>query len=146
MLPALFYAHAAFRVFVAASFIVIGVLHFTHGAVFEAIVPPYLPAPLVLVYLSGLAEIAGGVGLLIPRLRWRAGIGLLLLLAAVFPANLHMYFNEVYLPVDWLDQSPEALFWRLWFQPVIAIQVIIAMQSPTRRRSPVLDRADDLPN
>lgn len=143
MLPALYYAHAAFRVFVAVSFIVIGVLHFTHGALFEAIMPPYLPAPMFLVYLSGVFEIAGGVGLLIPRLRWQAGIGLLLLLVAVFPANWHMYANNVYLPVEWLDQNPDSLYWRLWFQPVIAIQVIIAMQSPTMRRPPVMDRDDD---
>ncbi len=52
--------------------------------------PPYLPAPLALVYLSGAFEVLGGVGLLMPRFRRAAGWGLIALLVAVFPANLYM--------------------------------------------------------
>ncbi len=57
---------------------------------FEAIVPPALPAPGVLVAVSGAAEVLGGVGLLVPGVRAAAGVGLILLLAAVFPANVFM--------------------------------------------------------
>lgn len=57
---------------------------------YEKLIPPYLPAPSVLVVLSGLAEIAGGIGLLLPRFRQAAGVGLILLLVAVFPANVEM--------------------------------------------------------
>lgn len=52
--------------------------------------PPYLSAPLALVYLSGLLEVLGGVGVLAPRFRKAAGWGLIALLVAVFPANLYM--------------------------------------------------------
>ena len=53
-------------------------------------IPPWLPAPSLLNSISGAAEIAGGIGILIPKLRKPAAIGLILLLIAVFPANLHL--------------------------------------------------------
>ena len=65
-------------------------LHFVRPRPFEAIVPPALPAPRALVYASGAAEVAGGIGLLVPRLRRAAGLGLVALLLAVFPANVWM--------------------------------------------------------
>ena len=86
-----------FRWFLAASFVAVGVGHFTNPAPFVSIVPPYLPEPLALVYISGFFEILGGIGLLIPQTRRAAGWGLLALLVAVYPANIHMLVNEVYL-------------------------------------------------
>jgi uncharacterized membrane protein len=52
--------------------------------------PPYLPAPDVLIAISGVAEILGGVGLLVPKVRAAAGVGLVVLLLAVLPANVEM--------------------------------------------------------
>ena len=78
------------RVGLGIFFIVAGVLHFVVPDYYAAIVPPYFPAPAALVALSGLAEIAGGAGLMIPRVRQAAGAGLVLLLIVVFPANLEM--------------------------------------------------------
>ena len=63
--------------------------------------PPYLPAHRELVYLSGVFEILGGIGLLIPGLRRFAGWGLIALLLAVFPANVHMALN----PQPFIDQG-----------------------------------------
>ena len=83
-------AQAASVVLLAAVFVGAGVLHFVKPRVFEAIVPPSLPAPRLLVYLSGVAEVLGGAGLLVPALRVWAGWGLAALLVAVFPANLYM--------------------------------------------------------
>jgi uncharacterized membrane protein len=71
-------------------FAVAGVLHFVVPGTYERIVPRWLPAPRLLVYLSGAAELAGAAGLLVPALRPAAGWGLILLLAAVFPANVQM--------------------------------------------------------
>lgn len=51
--------------------------------------PPWLPWPLTLVYVSGFAEIAGGLGVLFPTTRRLAGAGLVALLLAVFPANVY---------------------------------------------------------
>ena len=82
-----------------------GVNHFVNDDLYLAIMPQYLPQPELLVYLSGCFEVAGGVGLLLPRLRRAAGWGLILLLVAVFPANVHMALNA-----DTFDDFP---FWLL---------------------------------
>jgi uncharacterized membrane protein len=74
----------------ALLFVGAGVLHFVAPAPYLRIMPPYLPTPLLLVYISGAAEIAGGIGLLLPATRRLAGWGLLALLVAVFPANVYM--------------------------------------------------------
>lgn len=75
---------------IALIFVAAGVLHFVRPGPFVRIVPPFLPFPRALVYLSGVAEILGGLGVLVPALRPWAGIGLVVLLIAVFPANLYM--------------------------------------------------------
>lgn len=74
----------------AGLFVVSGILHFAMPVSYIRIVPPRLPRPDLLVLVSGAAEILGGIGLLIPRLRRPAGSGLALLLVAVFPANIYM--------------------------------------------------------
>ena len=75
---------------VAMVFVTAGVLHFAIPAPYIAIVPPWLPAAPTLVAVSGLAEIAGGIGVLDPRTKRLAGWGLIALLIAVFPANVYM--------------------------------------------------------
>jgi uncharacterized membrane protein len=74
----------------AMIFCVAGIMHFVAPAPFVRIVPPWLPAPALLVFVSGVAEIAGGLGLLLPATRVAAGWGLIALLVAVFPANIRM--------------------------------------------------------
>ncbi|MEO7038795.1 MAG: hypothetical protein ABI186_02070 [Candidatus Elarobacter sp.] len=73
-----------------AFFILAGALHFLRPEMYEKIVPPALGHARELVALSGIAEIAGGVGLLIPATRRAAGFGLIALLLAVWPANIFM--------------------------------------------------------
>jgi uncharacterized membrane protein len=75
---------------IAAIFVGAGVMHFVKPRLFAAIVPPFLPNALLLVYLSGVAEILGGLGVLVPAFRVWAGWGLIALLVAVFPANVYM--------------------------------------------------------
>ena len=102
----------------AAFFVAAGALHFTHTDGYAAIVPPYVPWDRELVYASGAAEIAGGAAMLVPRLRPWAGPWLVALLAAVFPANVHMALN----PDDpaW-HGIPDPLLWlRLPLQPLAA--------------------------
>ena len=79
-----------FRRLVAAIFIAAGILHFVAADQFASIVPDRLPRPDLLVYVSGLAELAGGIGLLLERTRRLAALGLTLLLFAVWPANFQM--------------------------------------------------------
>lgn len=107
---------AAVLVGLAGFFVLTGLTHFVKPRVFAAIVPPGLPAPGVLVAVSGAAEVAGGVGLLVEPLRAAAAVGLLLLLVAVFPANVFMArhaerFRRL--------APPWALWARLPLQPVL---------------------------
>jgi uncharacterized membrane protein len=74
----------------AVFFMVAGTFHFLKPELYLQIMPPYFPAPQVLVLISGMAEIAGGLGLLIRPCRRAAGWGLIALLVAVFPANIYM--------------------------------------------------------
>jgi uncharacterized membrane protein len=77
--------------------------------------PLYLPWPHALNIRSGAAEIAGGVGILLPQMRLLAGWGLIALLAAVFPANLNVALH------GWKGENIAA--WLLWarlpFQPLM---------------------------
>lgn len=73
----------------AAFMTTAGVAHFVNPGFFVALVPPALPAPELLVYASGVAEIAFGVGLMIPRLTRYAAWGIIATLIAVFPANIY---------------------------------------------------------
>ncbi len=68
----------------------VGIKHFTNPLWFIKIVPPILPYKLALVYISGFFEITFGVLLLFPSLRYFAGWGLILLLIAIFPANIYL--------------------------------------------------------
>ena len=79
----------------SAGYVYIGFLHFFQPDFFLKIMPPYLPFHLELVFVSGAIEIGLGVGLLFKRLRKYVGWGLILLLAAVYPANIYLAFNEV---------------------------------------------------
>ncbi len=79
----------------AAAMIVVGVVHFTSPSGFVKIVPASLPAPLLLVYVSGLFEILGGLGLLLERAHRAAAFGLIALFVAVFPANINMAWNDI---------------------------------------------------
>lgn len=82
----------------AALFVGGGTLHLVRPRMYEAVVPPWLPAHRELVLISGLAEIAGGLGVLVPALRRPAGVGLIALLVAVFPANVHMAAHPEQVP------------------------------------------------
>lgn len=87
----------------------VGVLHFVSPRGFEKIVPKWLPAPKALVYISGVFEILGGLGLMIPFSQRFSAWGLVALYLAVFPANVNMAVNEIQLS----KQQPLPV-WTLW--------------------------------
>jgi uncharacterized membrane protein len=79
------------RGLLAAFFIASGVNHFVQPRFYRMIVPPSLQDRAErVVDVTGVAEIAGGLGVMLPRTRRLSGLGLIALLAAVFPANLYM--------------------------------------------------------
>jgi uncharacterized membrane protein len=82
--------------------------------------PPYLPWHRELVFISGVCEILGGIGVLFPQpLRRAAGWGLVALLIAVFPANLHVALNDV--PIGASPPNPWLNWLRLPFQVVFIL-------------------------
>lgn len=119
-----------FRSLLGVAFVVAGVNHFRSPEMYLAMMPPWLPAHELLNTISGGAEIAGGLGLLIPRTRRLAAIGLIVLLVAVFPANLHVAFN------GWpgTDTPQWLLFARLPFQLVLIAWVIFSCPEAWVRR------------
>jgi uncharacterized membrane protein len=80
-------------------FVVSGVGHFVASDTFERMIPPYLPYPRALVLVSGGFEIAMGVLLLVPGSSRLAAWGLIALLLAVFPANVHIYRHQELFPM-----------------------------------------------
>jgi uncharacterized membrane protein len=88
----------AARILLAILFIGAGALHFVFTPVYVNIMPSYLPAPSLLVQISGVAEILGGIGLLVPAAQPAAAWGLILLLIAVLPANLNMALHTSHWP------------------------------------------------
>jgi uncharacterized membrane protein len=101
----------------AVAIIIVGVTHFTHSEQFVKIVPPELPSPLALVYISGVFEILGGIGLLIPWLSVAAAWGLIALFIAVFPANINQAIHSI--PIDGIPHHPLLYWFRLPFQAVL---------------------------
>ena len=113
------------RVILAIFFIGSGLLHLVAPERYRGIMPSYLPAPDLLIAVSGFAEILGGIGLLVPRARRFAGWGLVLLLVAVLPANVEMLRVYRVRGVAWWG---EVLLWaRLPLQFVLALLVVRAM-------------------
>lgn len=106
----------------AGFFVLAGTMHFVRPRSYEAIVPPSLPRPRELVVISGIAEIVGGLAVVAPATRPWARWWLLGLLAAVFPANLHMAVNPEQVRGLDLDRMPRWLLWaRLPLQPLMMV-------------------------
>ena len=80
--------------FMGLAYVYVGIRHFIDPDFFLAIMPDYLPYHLEAVYISGICEIALGAMLFFKKFRWIAGWGLILLLIAVFPANIYLAQNE----------------------------------------------------
>ncbi len=102
-------------------YVIVGIKHFIDPNYFLAIVPPYLPYHLELVYISGVFEIVFGLMILIPKYRYWGSIGLILLLVAVFPANI--YLAQSTQAQEAIGATQDIATWRL---PVQGIFIWIA--------------------
>ncbi len=105
------------RAILSVCIIVVGITHFLKPEQYVRIVPPQLPYPFELVYISGFFEILGGIGLMIPFVSVAAAWGLIALFIAVFPANINMTINNI--PIEGIPHYP-LLYWaRLPLQAVL---------------------------
>ncbi|MBQ75349.1 MAG: hypothetical protein CMQ20_10065 [Gammaproteobacteria bacterium] len=96
-----------------------GIGHFIQTDFFVSIVPPWVPFPLMAVYVSGVFEIFLALAILSPKLRSLAGWGLIALTLAVTPANIHMWLNPGLFP----DVTPTMLSIRLVLQVVLLFTI-----------------------
>jgi uncharacterized membrane protein len=107
---------ARMRLAMALALFFVGTDHWINPQRYLPMMPPWIPLHLELVLFTGAAEIAGGIGLLIPKLRRLAGAMLALYFVAVFPANIHNALNG--LTVEGLPQVQWYYWVRLAFQPL----------------------------
>lgn len=119
------------RIVMGVLYIAAGAGHFLVTRAYLRIMPDYLPAHRELVLLSGAAEIAGGLGLFFPPTRRAASWGIILLLIAVFPANLWMAHHP--------DRFPTVPLWILWLRLPLQLPLLwwawqYAKPEPPQRR------------
>jgi uncharacterized membrane protein len=125
-----------FRVILAVFYFAAGVAHLRAPAGFIQITPAWVPFPAEVVALTGIAEIAGAIGLFIPSLRKAAGIGLAAYAVCVFPANINHAINNIALggqALGWGYHGP-----RFLMQPVLvwlALWVSGVTDWPFRRKA-----------
>ncbi|MGH8892196.1 MAG: DoxX family protein [Actinomycetes bacterium] len=111
----------------AGLLVVTGSAHFVAPRPYAEIVPAQLPSPYALVYVSGVAELACAVGLVLPRTRRPSGWATALLFVAVFPANIRMAIDAEGRS-DWYRL---ATFARLPLQlPLVMWAVSVARRAP----------------
>lgn len=130
---------ARMRAGLALGLLVFGADHLLSPARYLAMLPPALPFPEFVVTFTGLCEIAGAAGLLVPRLRRLAGVMLGLYFLCVFPANIHNALNAG-AGIEGLSALPAWYFRaRLALQPLaiwwaLRAAEVIAWPAPPRRR------------
>ena len=110
-----------------------GITHFTNPDFFVAIMPPWIGWHLELVYISGVFEILGAIGVLVPKTRQLAGNCLILLVICVTPANVHMWLHPELFP-----DVPEAF---LSIRLVIQVLLLALIWWSTRVESPGVSSA-----
>ena len=108
----------SFLIIISSIFyVIVGIKHFIEPEYFLNIVPPYLPYHIELVYMSGLFEILFGLLILFPKYRYYGAIGLVLLLVAVFPANIYLAQSKE--AQEAIGATQEIATWRLPIQGVL---------------------------
>ena len=113
------------RLLIAIFFTVAGANHFISPDFYRPLMPDYLPWHTELIYLSGAAEVAGGLAVLVTKWRWWAGWWLIAVLVAIFPANLHMLVHDVPLGGRHLPS------WILWGRLPLQLAMIVWVYAST---------------
>ncbi len=112
----------------AVIYFIAGIAHIRSPEGFLTITPAWVPFPNEVIFLTGVAEVLGAIGLFIPKYRKAAGIGLALYALCVFPANIHHAINNIAVDgqtLSWWYHGPRLLFqpiaiwWALWVSEVV---------------------------
>ncbi|WP_294104478.1 DoxX family protein [Sphingomonas sp.] len=130
-------ARAIARLVLAVAYFAVGIVHLKSPGGFVAITPDWVPYPREVILATGMCEIAGSVALLVPRLRWWAGVMLALYALCVFPANIKHAVDGI--AVGGVVLGPWYHVPRLLFQPVIiwwALWAGAVIDWPFRRAGP----------
>ncbi len=112
------------RLFLAALFLFAGTVHLLDPQLFLPVMPPWIPLHIPCIEISGVFELLGGIGLLIPirPIQLLTGWGLTLLLIAVFPANIYMAVAHI--QVHGFPSHPWMGWARLPLQPLLIVAVL----------------------
>ena len=110
-----------------------GITHFTDPNFYVSIMPPYVGYHLTIVYISGVLEILGAIGILIPALRQMSGNGLVLLVVCVSPANIHMWMHPELFP----DVPKAFLTVRLVVQALLLMLIWWSTRTPSTAKPAV---------
>jgi uncharacterized membrane protein len=113
------------KALLAAVFIGAGIMHFVAPSAYVRIVPSFLPDPGLLVQLSGVFEVLGGIGVLVPMTQRFAAWGLVALLIGVLPANIYMAMHH--------ELFPRIPVWALWGRVPLQVPLVIWAWMYTRR-------------
>ncbi len=126
------------RIFAGPVMALAGLNHFLNPEFYERIIPPVLPAPTALVYVSGAAELIPALATMHPRTRRAGGIVLIVVLIGVFPANVYMAFAA--------EEFPSLPAWAVWgrlaLQPLFVYLVWLATLKPEVAANPSESRDD----
>jgi uncharacterized membrane protein len=114
--------------FVFLWFFAGGIGHFTNTEFFVSIMPPSFPLHYEAIYVSGVFEILGAVGLLIAATRYWAGLGLIALTISVTPANIHMWLNP--------QMFPDVPEWALSVRLVVQVLLLMCIWWSTKLHQP----------
>lgn len=101
----------------AAFYILAGVMHFVKPGFYRPMMPPNIPAPDLMIVLSGIAELGLGAALFVPEVRLLAVWGVVALLVAVWPANIHMALNP--------KNFPKLKPFLLWVRVALQVPLIL---------------------
>jgi uncharacterized membrane protein len=113
------------RTAMGCMYIAAGIAHFAATRLYMSVMPEYLPAHRALVLVSGAAEIAGGLGVMLPQTKRAAAWGIIALLIAVSPANV------------WMAQHPDRYgipAWALWLRVPLQLPLLWWAWRYTRQR------------
>jgi uncharacterized membrane protein len=118
------------RLLVCGVFFFGGIAHFVHTDDFAGIVPPFLPEPVAIVWVTGILELALVLGILIPSSRLLAGKLAAIYCLLVLPANIYQALNDV--PIFGSPVAPELLWLRIPLQFVLIVAILWSADSNGR--------------